>query len=248
MRQDTPRVGSGPTHVLVLHGWALDSSVWRWAMPAVDRDRFTYAPVDFPGYGRDASASPADGMTAMAEAALDSADALGWDTFAVLGHSMGGTAALRLAGLAPSRVRRVCAVAPVGAGGYPIDAESYGRFADTWPDVGWIVRFVSPGLAEDRVETLIGLSAGTLAKPTWERYLANWTGADFTGDLNDAVPTTFVLGEGDPIATPDHLAGTLAGLPAATVVTLPGAAHFPMVEQPGAAVAAWERALAGSPS
>ncbi|HET6689407.1 MAG TPA: alpha/beta hydrolase, partial [Miltoncostaeaceae bacterium] len=82
----------------------------------------------------------------------------------------------------------------------------------------------------------------------WGRYLANWTGADFTGDLNDAVPTTFVLGEGDPIATPDHLAGTLAGLPAATVVTLPGAAHFPMVEQPGAAVAAWERALAGSPS
>lgn len=236
-------IGSGPTRVLVLHGWALDSSVWRWALPETDRARFTYAAVDFPGYGREAQEQPVVGVTAMAEAALTAADGLGWETFSVLGHSMGGTTALRLAGLAPSRVKRVCAVAPVGASGYPVDDENYRRFESAWPDVGWIIRFVSPGLDEDRVDALADLSAGTLAKPTWDRYLANWTGADFAAALNRAVPTTFVLGGRDPIATADHLAETLAALPGADVVTLPGAAHFPMVEQPKAAVEAWERAL-----
>jgi pimeloyl-ACP methyl ester carboxylesterase len=248
MNQHIPSVGSGPTRVLVLHGWALDSSVWQWAMPAVDRNRFTYALVDFPGYGRDAGTPPADGMTVMAEAALSAADTLGWDTFTVLGHSMGGTAALRMAGLVPARVQRVCAVAPIGAGGYPVDEESYGKFEAAWPDVGWIVRFVSPGLVEDRADALTGLSARTLTKPTWDRYLANWTGADFAGALDGTVPTRFVLGESDPIATPDHLAETLAALPQADVVTVTDAAHFPMVERPEAAVEAWERALAGSPS
>jgi pimeloyl-ACP methyl ester carboxylesterase len=245
MNQEILCVGSGATRVLVLHGWTLDSSVWGWAMPQVDEERFTYAALDFPGYGRAAQEPPADGVTAMAEAALAGVDALGWDSFSVLGHSMGGTTALRLAGLAPSRVDRVCALAPIGARGYPLDDDSYRGFEAAWPDVDWILRFASPDLEDDTVLRLAELSAGTLAKPTWDRYLANWTGADFAVALNRDVPTTFVLGERDPIATADHLAPTIAALPDATVVTLPGVAHFPMVEQPRAAVAAWERALAG---
>src|SRR5687767_10753338 len=43
--------GNGDHRVLVLHGWALDSSVWLKARALTDQSRFTYAYVDFPGYG-----------------------------------------------------------------------------------------------------------------------------------------------------------------------------------------------------
>ena len=40
--------GSGEP-VLVLHGWAWDSSIWNDARPLTDTNRFTYAYYDFPG-------------------------------------------------------------------------------------------------------------------------------------------------------------------------------------------------------
>ncbi len=247
MNEAITQVGVGPTRVLVLHGWTLDSSVWQWAMPGVDRERFTYGFLDFPGYGGARSAPPAVGIDEMARSALAAADALGWQTFAVLGHSMGGTTALRMASLAPDRVEQVCAVAPIAASGFPVDAESYGRFESAWPEADWIFGFVSPDLGPEKVAELARLSAPTLTRPVWAQYLANWTGADFLPALSAVrAPTTFLLGERDPIATPAYLEATIAALPTTNVVTLPAAAHFPMVEQPEAATLAWESALAGS--
>jgi pimeloyl-ACP methyl ester carboxylesterase len=237
-------IGSGPSRVLVLHGWCLDSSVWQWATPLVDGARYSYALVDFPGYGKAHSAEPAVGMDAMAQSALGAADELGWSKFSVLGHSMGGTTALRLASLAPERVERICALTPVGASGFPVDSESYQRFEGAWPEAGWVLEYVSPELNPERVQELLRLSKATMSKPTWSRYLANWTGASFVEAIQDLpTPTTFVLGERDPIGTPDHLADTISALGRAEVVTLPNAAHYPMVERPEQSVEAWEEAL-----
>ena len=55
--------GAGAEKVLVLHGWALDSSVWLPARWLTDQERFTYAYVDYPGYGVNRDAEPADGST-----------------------------------------------------------------------------------------------------------------------------------------------------------------------------------------
>ena len=63
--------GAGSRKVLVLHGWALDSTVWlgsRWC--ANTRD-FTWAYFDFPAYGVNRALPPADGVDGMAQAALD---------------------------------------------------------------------------------------------------------------------------------------------------------------------------------
>ena len=49
--------GTGSRRVLVLHGWASDSTTWSVARRSVDRRRFTYAYVDFPGYGVDRPAA-----------------------------------------------------------------------------------------------------------------------------------------------------------------------------------------------
>lgn len=115
MSRPTPVIGSGPTRVLVLHGWCVDSSQWQRTTPFVDSGRYSYALMDLPGYGRARAEEPAQGIDEMARVALAEADELGWSTFAVLGHSMGGTAALRLTSLARERVDRVCALTPIGA-------------------------------------------------------------------------------------------------------------------------------------
>ncbi len=68
---DTPRVrteGSGEARVLVLHGWALDSSVWAATQLETNLEEFTYAYYDFPGYGPDESLGrdSAEGIDGMA--------------------------------------------------------------------------------------------------------------------------------------------------------------------------------------
>jgi hypothetical protein len=69
--------GSGHTKVLVLHRWAMDRSVWDAARAESDRGRFTYAYVDFPGYGADRSSPPADGLDGMGRSAVAAAEELG---------------------------------------------------------------------------------------------------------------------------------------------------------------------------
>jgi pimeloyl-ACP methyl ester carboxylesterase len=94
--------GSGDHKVLVLHGWVMDAGVWLPTRALSDVSTFTFAYVDFPGYGsnRPADELP-DSIDAMAQVAIEAAAGLGWDRYSVVGHSMGATTALRVATLVP---------------------------------------------------------------------------------------------------------------------------------------------------
>lgn len=236
--------GQGSTNVLVLHGWGMDSSVWNWCREDIDRERYSYAFFDFPGYGSHRPQDPADGIDGMARAALAAADELGWTTFAVLGHSMGGGTAMRVATLAPDRVTAVCALTPVSPGGTPLDEATYESFQSAYPDCGPTLSSLAPFLTDSQLEEMVGFAAKTLDKSVWDAYLANWTGANFAQDIgNYAAPTTLVVGDGDPFVTNEYLAATLAGLRSGSMVNLAGAGHYPMVEQPAQTVAIWEKAI-----
>src|SRR5690606_27706126 len=73
--------------------------------------------VDLPGHGRSAHLPPgADYSFAGAlHAVLDIADALDWERFALLGHSMGAGIASLLAAACPGRVTRLVAIEALGA-------------------------------------------------------------------------------------------------------------------------------------
>ena len=45
-------VGNGANRIVVLHGWLGDSSVFDPMLPALDGDRFSFAFLDYRGYGR----------------------------------------------------------------------------------------------------------------------------------------------------------------------------------------------------
>lgn len=96
---------SGPP-VLLIHGMAADHRTWRRtvkALLAAGRDTVTY---DQRGHGR-SDHSPAYLLDELAEDAERVARHAGLDRFDVVGHSLGGQAALRLAWRMPDGVRRL---------------------------------------------------------------------------------------------------------------------------------------------
>src|SRR3712207_4028066 len=110
------RVGDGPHRVLALHGWFGSAGLGWGALPGlIDRNRFTWAFLDFRGYGERRDVT---GEHTIAEAAADAvalADELGWDRFSVVGHSMGGIVAQRVLADTGDRVERLAGISPVPA-------------------------------------------------------------------------------------------------------------------------------------
>ena len=104
-----------PPRVLALHGW-LDNAASFVPLSRHLRDLDLVA-VDLPGHGRSAHLPPgADySFAGTVNAVLDIADALGWDAFALLGHSMGAGIASMVAAACPQRITRLVAIEALGA-------------------------------------------------------------------------------------------------------------------------------------
>ena len=97
------------------------------------------------------------GEFTMAEAAADAlalADELGWERFAMVGHSMSGKAVQHAVLQAPGRVTRLVALNPVPATGVPFD------------DDGWAL-FSGAANARDNRAAIINLTTGSRLSPTF---------------------------------------------------------------------------------
>jgi pimeloyl-ACP methyl ester carboxylesterase len=106
--------GRGP-RVLALHGW-LDNAASFLPMAPHLRELDLVA-LDLPGHGRSAHLQPgAEYSFSVAIATvLDVADALGWDSFRLLGHSMGAGISSLIAAACPERVERLAVIEMLGA-------------------------------------------------------------------------------------------------------------------------------------
>ncbi len=105
----------GAPRVLALHGW-LDNAASFLPLAEHLHGIELVAP-DLPGHGASAHLPPgADySFAAAVNAVLDVADALGWDRFALLGHSMGAGISSLVAAACPQRVERLVAIEALGA-------------------------------------------------------------------------------------------------------------------------------------
>lgn len=105
--------GGGP-RVLALHGW-LDNAA-SFVPLAAHLPALELVAIDLPGHGHSAHL-PAGTQYNTPGAichVLDVADALGWDRFVLLGHSMGAGIASLTAAAAPERVERLVAIEALG--------------------------------------------------------------------------------------------------------------------------------------
>ena len=106
--------GGGP-RVLALHGWLDNAASFLPLAPHLPG--LDLVAIDQPGHGQSAHL-PAGADYSFAGAingVLDVADALGWERFVLLGHSMGAGIASMVAAACPQRVERLVAIEALGA-------------------------------------------------------------------------------------------------------------------------------------
>lgn len=107
-RADAPKV-------LALHGW-LDNAA-SFIPLAAHLPALHVAAPDQPGHGGSPHLPPAADYSVVgsARAAFAVADALGWERFTLLGHSLGGAVATAMAAAAPQRIERLVLIEALGA-------------------------------------------------------------------------------------------------------------------------------------
>jgi pimeloyl-ACP methyl ester carboxylesterase len=107
------REGSRPP-ALLLHGFGADKEGWLPMASFLRRDRGLVIP-DLPGFGMAGKIAPASASArAQAAAVLSLMDLLGLERAHVIGNSMGGGIALRLAQDAPERLASMTLIGSVG--------------------------------------------------------------------------------------------------------------------------------------
>lgn len=110
LRQENP----ARPRLIALHGWLDNAASFVPLLPYLSG--LDVLLLDLPGHGHSSHLPPGadyDQATHL-HAALDAADALGWDDFALLGHSMGASIAALLAIAVPLRVQRLALVETLG--------------------------------------------------------------------------------------------------------------------------------------
>ncbi|WP_310056195.1 alpha/beta fold hydrolase [Agrilutibacter niabensis] len=106
---------AGAPRVLALHGW-LDNAASFVPLSAHLPDIDLVA-IDMPGHGASAHLPAAADylLIAFLRAAFAAADALGWERFSLLGHSLGGVIASLMASAQPRRIERLLTIEALGA-------------------------------------------------------------------------------------------------------------------------------------
>lgn len=235
--------GHGPNHVLVLHDWNGDHHGYDPILPYLDRAQFTYAFADLRGYGLARDVPGLFTVDEISADCLDLADALGWQQFHVVGHSMTGMAAQRIAADAPARVRSGVLVCPMTAAGSPIDDATRAFFASTTHDDDAflrLMRFVSGGaehgLGEGWLRERLRHCRASVNPACRDGYLQMFTRTQFVDAVRGS-RTRFgaIVGDMDPgIDAAAMRATVLAWYTHARLIVMPHCGHYPMQACPPA--------------
>jgi pyruvate dehydrogenase E2 component (dihydrolipoamide acetyltransferase) len=225
--------------VLFLHGFGGDLDNWLFNLDAVAE----VAPVialDLPGHGQSDIRLPGASIDALADFVVHFLDQQGVGRVNLVGHSMGGAIAARIALSAPQRVATVTLVNPAGLG-EEIDAGYVQGFvhAQSRRELKPVLEmlFADPGLVSrqlvddvlkykrlDGVEALLG-QLGEALFPGGRQ--AQLVARELSGSHP---PLRVVWGREDRIIPTAHAAHAPAG---ARVTVLEGAGHMAMMEKAG---------------
>ncbi|MDP8988134.1 MAG: alpha/beta hydrolase [Actinomycetota bacterium] len=255
--------GLGGRPLLLVHGFGGAKEDFVEHLPELADAGWHAVAPDLRGHG--ASDAPAEeeayGLAALASDVVALADALGWDRFALLGHSMGGMAAQLAALAAPQRVAalvlmgtchgpvevdRSLALASIDivrSGGMPALAEAIAALPDggpfTTPEAQEARKSRPSPLGGDDVEaSWADFAEAKLLASSPDMYTAMVPAMLDQPDRLAAlaslsVPTLVLVGEHDAafLGASRRMSATIPG---ARLVVVPGAGHSPQHEAPQA--------------
>ncbi len=230
------------TPVILLHGWLGSWGCWLGTMEALASHHRTYA-LDFWGFGESDKRRESYNISDFVALVEQFMERLGIQAAPVMGHSMGGTVALKLALDRPHRVSKVAVV------GSPIDGRSLNLLLKLagFPWIAFLVwnspsllrlgiRLFAPWIAASWSEWY-GMLMRDLSKMTLESFLWSIHSLHHT-DLRPRLqalrmPALGVYGRGDKIVDPRQ-AALLGEVSGARVEMMQSARHFPMLDEPEA--------------
>ena len=242
-------IGRGPVKVLALHGWFGSATGWGWLPELIDTDRYTWAFLDYRGYGARRDETGEYTVPEIACDAVRLADELGWDRFALVGHSMGGSAVQRVFADVPDRVSALIGISPVPASGVPFDDDSWALFDGAAQDDGnrYAIIDFTTGNRQSKtwIDQMVAFSVANSRRDAFGAYLPSWAKYDFAAELpKPAVPVTAIVGQFDPALGEATISATWAQqLPGCEVDVQSNAGHYAMYEAPVALVTSIEKTL-----
>ncbi len=230
--------GIGSRAVVAVHGWFGDEATFEQLLPALDTDRYTWLLVALRGYGISRHLTGEMTIDEAASDCLELAARMGFERFSIVGHSMGGKAALRVLSLAPDRVEALVGVAPVPASAVPFPPPARQLFESAATDPGARREILdhSTGrrLARAWLDAKVAHSLRSAAPEAIAGYFSSWADGDFSAALaGAAVPALVVVGEHDADITEEVMRHTYrAWLPDLELVVFPNCGHYPPEEAP----------------
>ena len=237
------RIGrAGPAEgetVVLIHGYAGDLDNWLFNIEALAA-RGPVIAIDLPGHGGSTKAVGDGALKTLAAAVAEALEASGVGAAHIVGHSLGGAVAARLAADQPDKVRRLTLICPAYLPGTALAedfltgvAESQ-RAKDLKP---WLEQlFADPSaVTRDMVEDMLkfkrtdGVEEALAALR--DRMVSGEDAAALRADLHDLPQTLVIASDADQIVgAPDE-----AALPRQfRVAWIEGAGHMPHLEQAGA--------------
>ncbi|MFI4935128.1 MAG: acetoin dehydrogenase dihydrolipoyllysine-residue acetyltransferase subunit [Caulobacterales bacterium] len=222
--------------VVLLHGFGADLNNWLFNIDALAAAAPVVA-IDLPGHGA-SSKDVGDGdLAGLAAAVGEALDALGVREAHLIGHSLGGAVAARLALDRPGLARSLTLIAPAGLPGSQVSAEFLTGFSeaerarDLKPVLEQLVAdpaLISRDMIEDvlKFKRLDGAQEALAALSA--RMLGGGDFAALRSRLAELPPALVILSRGDAVVSPPDE----AALPASwRVAWIDGAGHMPHLEK-----------------
>src|SRR6266498_304369 len=248
------RAGDGPLVVLV-HGITSSSEVWLGVIRRL-ADRYTVVAPDLLGHGRSAKPRGDYSLGAYASGGRDLLGLLGADSGTVVGHSLGGGIALQFAYQFPEYCERLVLVSSGGLGKEVHPLLRAAALPGSELVLPLITRdwAIKTGMAVGGLFERFGFKAGpdiaeaargyaSLAETDSRQAFLHTLRAviDLGGQrvsatdrlyLAERMPTLLIWGTNDPIIPIAHGRAAQDQIPDTELVEIPGAGHWPQLDDP----------------